>query len=42
MAETRNAAILILTFKCDLDLGPWDPGVRRDTPSHGALQFCEV
>ena len=32
-AETRNNAILTLTFKCDLDLGPGDPGVR---PSHGA------
>ena len=42
MAETRNTTILTLTFKCDLDLGPGDPGVRRDTPSHGALQFCEV
>jgi len=42
MAETRNTAILTLTFKCDLDLGPGDPRVRCDTPSHGALQFCEV
>ena len=41
MAETRNTTILTLTFKCDLDLGPGDPGVRRDTPSHGALKLCE-
>jgi hypothetical protein len=42
MAETRNTAILTLTFQCDLDLGPGDPKDRRNTPSHGALQFCKV
>ena len=42
MAETRNTPFLTFALKCDLDLGPGDPRVRRDTSSHGDLQFCEV